>query len=130
RGRHGRRHPAGADLGKPRLRRLGRACGAARDPAAAAARALPERVPRVRDRVPLRRGGRAGNGMRRVAWLVLMLFDLAARPAAAGVTGQIYGPGRASFAIAVVPPKNLGGGPDRRPPAAVAAAPARGLRLP
>ncbi len=39
---------------------------------------------------------------------------LGAQPAGAVVTGQIFGPGSASFPIAVVPPRNAGGDADGR----------------
>src|SRR5207244_625669 len=85
-----------------------------REPAAAAAGALRERVPRVRHRVPLRGEWRAGGRMRtRTGVAVLVLALGRASLAGAVVTGQIFGPGSESFPIAVVPLKNLGGDPPR-----------------
>src|SRR5207249_1929700 len=59
-------------------------------------------------------GGRAAGGRMRtkrgVAALAVLALALGgASPAAAVVTGQIFGPGSESFPIAVVPLKNLGG---------------------
>src|SRR5207247_3909969 len=111
--RPGEQRPARAELRQPGLRRLHHARRPARGPPAAAAGALRERVPRVRGRVPLRGEWRAGGRMttRRgvAAFGVLVLALGRASPAAAVVTGQIFGPGSESFPIAVVPLKNLGG---------------------
>jgi TolB protein len=54
--------------------------------------------------------GRAGDGMRTI-WCGLMAL-VVATPAWAVVTGAIYGPGSQAFAVAVVPPRNLGGDSD------------------
>lgn len=45
------------------------------------------------------------------ARVVLLVLACMARPAAAVVTGAIYGPGSAAFPIAIMPLRNLGGDP-------------------
>src|SRR5262249_18300101 len=92
--------------------RLGRPRGAACEPSATAARALRERVPRVRDRVPLRGERGTGGRMRKrvgVATVALVATRSWAAPAVGVVTGQICGHGSESVPISVVPVKNLGG---------------------
>jgi TolB protein len=67
--------------------------------------------------------------MRALAWIVVVAVALGARPAPAVVTGQIFGPGSASFPIAVVPPRNGGGDADGRMAAEFARVLSRDLDL-
>src|SRR5262249_18351638 len=94
---------ARSELRRQGLRPVRRACGAALEPAAAAARALPRRVPRGRHRLPLGRRRRTGKRMRALRLLVVALALSWGGSARAVVTGSIFGPGSQTLAIAVVP---------------------------